>query len=410
MAYEVSVAENIECLEVYAEEDLDQPRLDPMVVETQLKNQVRQQMKEMLETALEWERDEQVQAVRYERGVLGRQDYRNGYRARSLCTTLGTVDLRVPRGRKPLSFSVFEGYQRRWRELDALLLEAYLGGMSCRAVGARVAPLLGRRWSGATIAKLCDRLVEKLKEFKHQRLADEYVALVLDGMYVRIRQCGEKKRPVVAVIGVRADGRVDLLALRVCYSENSTEVEGLLRSVKDRGLQGVNLELVALDGDKGLESAVLAVYGNVRIQDCRFHRINRLHRNARGKKRARRMMQEASEAFREQDHRTQRRQLSQFCDRWREREPEAIARFEDRLDRCFEVSALPPHLRSRVSTTNLCEGLFRQIRARTDRIGAFETPRAVELFIYAIVCQKEWIQIPGRKTATPLLSNFTHSC
>jgi transposase-like protein len=409
MAYEVSVAENIEWLEVCAEEDLDQPRLDPMVVETQLKNQMRQQMKEMLETALEWERDEQVQALRYERGVIGRQDYRNGYRARSLSTTLGSVDLRVPRARKPLSFGVFEAYQRRWGELDGLLLEAYLGGMSCRAVGERLAPLLGRGWSGATIAKLSERLVQKLKEFKHQRLADHYVALVLDGMYLRIRQCGEKKRPVVAVLGVGAEGRVDLLALRVCYSENSTEVEGLLRSVKDRGLHGLNLQLVTLDGDKGLESAVLAVYGNVRIQDCRFHRLNRLHRNARGKKRARGMMQEASLAFKQPDRRAQRRQLRQFCDRWREKEPEAIARFEYRLERCFEVNALPPHLRSRLATTNLCEGLFRQIRQRTNRIGAFETPQAVELFVYAIVCQKTWIHIPGRRPAAPLLDPFTHS-
>ena len=410
MAYEVSVAENVEWMEVCDEGDFDQPRLDPSVVEEQLKLQVRHQLKGTLEMALEWERDEQINAVRYERGVLGRTDYRNGYRARDLSTTLGKVQLRVPRGRKPLSFSVFEAYQRRWKELDALFLEAFIGGMSCRQVGNRIGKLLGRRWSGATIAKLKAQIEGQLRTFKHQALDDVYVALILDGMYVRVRQCGQRKRPVVAVVGIRADGREDLLALRVCYSESSVEVEGLLRDVKERGVRGVDLDVVTIDGDKGLEAAVLAVYGNVRIQECTFHRINRLHQNADDKKRARRMMKEASEAFSRPSSRDRRNQLKKFSNRWRNKEPHAIACFEQRLERCFEADALPAHIRSKCTTTNRCEGLFRLIRDRINRIGAFETPQAVELFVYGIVCQKKWIQIPGRNPNRPLIGPFTHSC
>ena len=409
MAHEISVSENIELVEVCNEWDLDQACLDRRDVEEQLKNRVQQQIRETMEMALEWERDEQVKAVRYERGNTGRTDYRNGYRTRSLSTTLGTVDLRVPRGRKPLSFSVFEAYQRRWQELDAFFLEAFIGGMSCRQVGDRLGRLLGRRWSGATIAKLKAQITEQLKAFKHQDLDDVYVALIVDGMYVRIRQCGKKKRPVVAVIGIRADGREDLLAMRVCYSESSMEVAGLLRNVKERGVRGVNLEVVTIDGDKGLEAAVLEVYGNVRLQECIFHRINRLHENAEDKKRARRMMQEASKAFARPDPRQRRRELRAFIKRWRKLESYAITCFEKRLERCFEADALPRHLRSKCTTTNRCEGLFRQLRSRIGRIGAFENPQAVELFVYAIVCQKKWIQIPGRDPNSPLLRSFTHS-
>ena len=409
MAHEVNVAENIEWLEVYGSEEFDRPRQLPGMIEAQLKNQVRQQMKETLETALEWERDEHIQAVRYERGVLERRDYRNGYRFRSLSTTMGTVDLKVPRARMPMEFSVFESYQRRWQELDALLLEAHIGGMSCRKAGERLAVLLGRKWSGTTIAALKTRLIENLKQFKHQPLKDEYVGLILDGMYVGIRQCGQRKRPVIAVIGVRKDGSAELLAMRVCYSENSMEVAGLLRDVKERGVSGVNLELVTVDGDKGLTAAVHEVYGNVRVQDCIFHKINRLYRHAKGKKRAKRMMKEASKAFNHADTRKQRRELRGFCQRWRDKEQDAIANFENGLERCFEVNTLPPNIRSRCSTTSLCEGLFGQLRDRIKQIGAFETPLATELFIYAIVCQKTWIKIPGRKPGGPLLDAFTHS-
>jgi len=409
MAYEVNVAENVDWLEVYpGEEPFDRPRSDAQTVESWLKNKVRYELKQILENVLEWERDEQVQACRYERGAFDRCDYRNGYRHRELSTTMGTVALRVPRGRKPLSFSVFESYRRRWQELDLLLLEAHIGGMSCRQVGERIASHLGRKWSGSTIASLTERLVETLQSFRHQPLKDEYVALVLDGMYVGIKQCLERKRPVIAVIGVRADGACDLLALRVCYSENSTEVEGLLRTVKDRGVKGTTLQVVTIDGDKGLEAAVYAVYGNVRIQDCTFHRINRLHRNAKGKKRARTMMKEASAAFAEPSPRQQRKALKGFCEKWKGKEPKAIECFQRDLYRSFEAQCLPPPVRKKCTTSGLCEGLFRQLRTRIRSIGHFETPTAAELYIFAVVAQKKWIGIPGRDQAAPLLQPFTH--
>lgn len=407
MAYAVRIAENADEMEVYGGEDLDSPRIDPNMIGEWIRHKVKDEVKLLVEGTLEWERDQQIQALRYERGVIGRLDYRNGYRHRELSTTFGSMSLRVPRGRRALTFSVLDAYQRRWRDLDALLLEAHVGGMSCQAVGDRVAALLGRRWSASTIAQLKKKLVEQLNAFRSEPLKDEYVALIIDGMYVRIRQCGKAKRPIVMIIGVKADGKAELLALKVCYSENSVEVEGLLRNVKQRGVTGVNLNVVTLDGDKGLESAAYAVYGQVRIQDCTFHRINRLHQNAQSKRRARVMMKEASAALSLTNRRDQIKAVQQFCDQWRDREPKAIALFEKRIESCFEAHVLPLEARSKATTTSLCEGLFKQIRARTNKIGAFETPSAVELLLFAIVAQKTWISIPGRPSRSSLIP-FTH--
>ena len=404
MTVAVRVAENVDWLEVEAGDVFDRPKEAVGAIQEQLKNRVREELKRVLENILEAAADDQIGAIRYERGVLGRQDVRNGHRERWLSTSFGTMGLRVPRARKVrLRFTVFEAYRRRWRELDGLLLEAYIGGMSCRGVGERMASLLGSRWSATTIAKLVKELEASLQAFRRHPLRDEYEALIVDGMYVRLRQCGKQKRPVVAVLGIKADGTIELLGLRVCYSENSVEVEGILRDLKERGLTGCRLKMVTIDGDKGLEAAVSAVYGTVRIQDCVFHKINRLYQNAEGKKRGRQMMTEASQAFAKGDVRKQRKTLRKFCDKWRSEELRAIQCFEHRLERCFEVHQLPPALRSKASTTNLCEGLFKQIRARTNKVGAFESPMAVELFVFAIVCQKTWINIPGRLPAGPLI-------
>jgi transposase-like protein len=410
MAYGVRLAENTEYFEVHNEEGIDRPRIDPHLVQTQIKLELRHHLKVMIEEIAEAEADEQIGAVRYERGVICRADYRNGYRQRMLGTSLGSVEVRVPRARKTeLTFSVFTKYRRRWEEVDELLVEAHIGGLSCRAAGERIAGLIGCSVSGGTIAKLKKALEEKLRSFKHAELKDEYKAIIIDGMFVRIKQCGRQKRPLIVAIGIKKNGEEDLLGMKVCYSENSVEVEGLLRSIKERGVKGVNLDVVTIDGDKGLENAVCTVYGNVRIQSCTFHKINRLHQNAQSKKRGRVMMQEAAKAFSEDDPRKKRQSLLKFCDKWRKEEPGAIELFEKNLNRCFEADCLPKEIRSKATTTGHCENFFKQLRARINQIGAFENPLSVETYVYGIVCQKKWVNIPGRTIGDPLLSECTHS-
>jgi transposase-like protein len=120
------------------------------------------------------------------------------------------------------------------------------------------------------------------------------------------------------------------------------------------------------------------------------------------------MMKEASAAFECTNSRKQRQALRSFCEKWREKEPKAIRCFEHDLHRSLEAQGLPMPARSKATTSGLCEGLFKQIRARIKNMGSFETPRAVELYTFAIVSQKKWIGVPGRDQAAPLPDPFTH--
>lgn len=409
MVYGVNVIENADRFEVYNDKTFDSQRIDPYRIQAHIKNELRYKLKLMLEEIVEAEADDQIGALRYERGMVGRSDYRNGHRIRSLGTSMGTVEIRVPRARnKNLSFSVFERYKRRWQELDQLLLEVHIGGLSCRDAGERIAKLMGCSVSGTTIAGLKKALEDKLRKFKNAPLEDVYKAIILDGMFVRIKQCGKQKRPLVAVIGIKENGDQDIIGMRICNSENSTEVEGVLRNIKERGVSGFNLDVVTIDGDRGLEAAVCSVYGNVRIQSCTWHKINRLHKNAKSKSRGRAMMKQSSVVFAEEDMRKKKALLIKFCDKWRSKEPEAIRLFEHNIHRCFEINVLSKHLRKKASTSGRCEGLFKQLRKRIRQIGAFEKPLSVELYVYGIICQKKWLNIPGRAIGDPLLSQSTH--
>jgi len=408
MAYEINVAENAEVFEVYNTKVFDQAPIDPQQMQALLKAELNHRVQTMLNQLLIREVDDQLLARRYERQD-GRRDYRNGYYLRGLATSFGQFELCVPRARQArLYFKTFEAYRRRWREVDQVFLEAFIGGMSSRQVADRLAGVMGTSASAPTVTGLMQAVDAEIRDYRMRTLKDNYIGLIMDGMYIRIKACGERKRPVVVIIGLKPDGTYDLLAFRVCYSESSTEVEGLLRDLKRRGLYGRNLATITLDGDKGLESAVLAVYPYVRIQACVFHKINLLHRHATSKKRGKQMMQEASAAFACPSLRDKQHALTAFAARWKHREPYAIEQFNKRLDKCFEVYALPENLRSKASTTNACETFFSQLRQRLGRIGAFQYPRSFDRFIFAIVKRKKWLSLPEDIPDQPLLK-ITHN-
>ena len=175
MAYGVNIVENADRFEVYNDKTFDSPRIDPYQIQENIKNELRYKLKSMLEEIMEAEADEQIGALRYERGTTDRSDYRNGHRKRSIGTSMGTVEIKVPRARhNNLSFSVFEKYKRRWKELDQLLLEVHIGGLSCRDASGRIAKLMGCSVSGTTIAGLKKGLEDKLRKFKNAPLEDVY--------------------------------------------------------------------------------------------------------------------------------------------------------------------------------------------------------------------------------------------
>ena len=176
MPHEVRIAENSDWFEVETWGGLDAPRVDPNLAQRHIKQKMKTYLEALLQEQLNWEAEEQLCAARFERSVPGRRDYRNGYYTRDVGTTLGTIRLRVPRARHlGLNFSLFEAYKRRWRDVDALLLEAYIGGMSATRVAGRLAPLLGIDCSRATVAGLKKHLEETLRSYRSAPLEDKYV-------------------------------------------------------------------------------------------------------------------------------------------------------------------------------------------------------------------------------------------
>jgi len=122
--------------------------------EEELGEQVRSEVKRLLEEALEAERTDWLGVVRYVRDEAERRDYRNGYYHRDLGTRLGLLRrLRVPRTRRGCRSQLLPRYERRQESVHALVCEAFLRGVSTRQGGEVLEPVLGESYSPQTVSR-----------------------------------------------------------------------------------------------------------------------------------------------------------------------------------------------------------------------------------------------------------------
>jgi putative transposase len=145
---------------------------------------------------------------RYERRSGKRRDYRNGYYERDFVIRFGTLRLRVARTReKSFLPRGIERFQRRAEEVSLLIREAFLRGLSTRAVGRVVATLTGEVVSATTVSQLTRDLDGAVRAFHEARLSDDYAYLFLDGVSLRVRRpAGRERVQMLVAYGVRRDG------------------------------------------------------------------------------------------------------------------------------------------------------------------------------------------------------------
>jgi transposase-like protein len=240
----------------------------------------------MLHEALEAEVDEYVRRHRDARDDQGRaQVVRNGKaRARTLVTGSGTLEVRAPRvndrrvdadgERQRFTSQILPSYMRRAPKVTEVLPILYLRGLSTGDFQAALPVLLGEDATGlspTTITRLTASWEAEYHAWRQRDLHDaDYVYVWVDGVHFRVR-LEEDRLCTLVMIGVRADGTKDLIAVEDGYRESTDSWATVLRDLKRRGLRA---PVVAVgDSALGFWAAVGAVWPETREQRCWVHRL-----------------------------------------------------------------------------------------------------------------------------------------
>ena len=241
---------------------------------------LREGARRMLATALRAEVDEYIAAHADERDAAGKAlVVRNGLaRARQVTTAAGQLEVRAPRvndRRENMRFSsaILPPWARRSPKVAEVLPVLYLRGISTNDFVPALAEFFGSEagLSASTIQRLTREWSQDLKAFSQRDLSKvDYVYLWADGVHFNIR-LEEDRLCCLVLIGVRADGRKELVAVGDGFRESEDSWAEVLRDLKRRGMRAPALAIG--DGALGFWGALRDIFPETKEQRCWVHKI-----------------------------------------------------------------------------------------------------------------------------------------
>src|SRR3954463_15204255 len=230
-------------------------QIDEARIRDHLGELVRGTVEETLNAMLDAEADQLCGAGRYERSQA-RQDTRAGSYERTLQTSAGEVNLKVPKlRRQTFETAIIDRYRRRESSVEEALIEMYLAGVSVRRVEDITEALWGTRVSPSTVSEPNQKIYARIRARRERPIEKEQPYVYLDGVWLN-REFGGEVRPVAVLvaIGVNADGFREILGVMEGAKEDTQSWLAFLRHLKERGLAGVRL--VISDKCPGLVEAL----------------------------------------------------------------------------------------------------------------------------------------------------------
>jgi transposase-like protein len=333
-------------------------------------------------------------------------DRRNGHYKRHLLTTLGDIELCVPRTRRFSPTGVIRAYARREAEIDSIILAGFVLGLSTRKVGETLLAMLGQKVSASTVSKVAKTLDQAVAAFHRRPLKNQYTALMLDGVVLaRKTGAGALKRPVLVALGIRPDGRKEVIDFRLAGSESAVEWERFLTDLFNRGLTGERcLDMICIDGGAGLIAALPTVFPGIPIQRCWAHKMRNILDKIKKADRdaAKRALHKVMNADNIAEARSAGRR---FKDNFEAAYPAAVACLRNDLDElltCFRYKSADK--RRAVRTTNAIERRFREVRRRTRPMGTFQDRTSMDRILFAVFTHENKSQ--GVSSPFPMTQNI----
>jgi transposase-like protein len=337
----------------------------------------REGARRMLAVALKAEADAYVDALVDQVDEVGhRLVVRNGHHEpRSVLTAAGAVEVRAPRvndkrideasgERKRFASAILPAWCRRSPKISDVLPLLYLHGLSGGDFVPALEQFLGTSagLSASTVTRLCEQWQDEQRAFARRDLSGvDYVYCWADGIHVSVR-LEEHKLCLLVLIGVRADGSKELIALADGYRESVESWADLLRDAKRRGMRAPVLAVG--DGALGFWGALREVFGNTREQRCWFHKsanvLAALPKSAHpAAKKA------LAEVWGAEDKTHALAAVKQFQELFGAKFPKAVAKITDDLDQLLAFYDYPAEHWVHLRTTNPIESTFATVRHRT---------------------------------------------
>lgn len=350
---------------------------------------IQQLIKTGLERGLQAELTEHVG---YEKGDPEARLYdnsRNGSFPKTVGTTVGEIELAIPRDRNG-SFTprLVPTGSRRLSQLDEMIISLYAGGMTIRDIEHHLVSTLGVDLSHETISNITEEIADEVLAWQSRPLEAFYPVIYMDALVIKVRDGGHVRNKAAHIaVGVDMDGIKHVLGIWIQANEGAKFWAGVCAELANRGVRDVLI--VCVDGLTGFPEAIEATWPESMVQTCVVHLIRGAMRFvAYGQRKA--VAAALKPIYQAPSADAALAALDAFkASELGRANPRSAQVFEDAWERFTPFLAFPPELRKVIYTTNAIESLNYQLRKIIKNRGHFPNDQAAVKLLWLAICDIE---------------------
>ncbi len=338
-------------------------------------------IKDAIEKMMEAEIEEYIGRKKYERTDTDEPEYRNGYRKKTVKSSVGEFDVNIPRDRqsgfKPI---IIENYQSTCGEFDKKIIGMYAKGMTVRDIQAQIREVYGVEVSPDFISMVTDKVMTNVADWQNRLLDKVYPIVYMDAMHFKVRDDGRVvNRAAYICLGINKEGMKDILGIWIGESEGAKFWLGVCNELKVRGVQDILLACV--DGLKGFPEAIKSVFPDAEIQTCIIHQIRNSIKYVASKDK-KEFMKDLKPVYKAASEEIGFQNLELLESKWGKKYSIIIKSWHDNWENLSTFFKYPPEIRKIIYTTNTLEGFNRQLRKVTKTKSVFPNDEALKKSLY----------------------------
>ncbi|MBO5485226.1 MAG: IS256 family transposase [Lachnospiraceae bacterium] len=345
-----------------------------------------------IEGILESELDDEFGYEPYDVKNKSTDNSRNGHSKKTLRTSMGKVEIDVPRDRNgDFEPKILPKNQTSIsQDMENKIISMYANGMSTSDIEDHIRDIYGLEISDTTVSRITDKVLPVAKEWQQRSLESIYAIVFLDAIHYHVRSEGQIiKKAVYISIGVDMDGRKDVLGMWVGENESAKFWAGVLNSLRNRGVE--DILIACTDNLTGFSQAIEAVFPKTDIQNCIIHQLRNSSKYV-SYKNLKALMSDLKKVYTAVDEKSALDALEAFAAVWDSKYPRISKFWYENWPNLSTYFKFPQELRKLIYTTNTIEGFNRQLKKVTKAKSVFPTDDSLFKMLYLAMkdVTKKW--------------------
>lgn len=342
-----------------------------------------------IQTMLEQEINEQIKAK--EEADPEYNDSRNGFKDKTLRSSMGEIPIRVPQDRNSdFEPRVVPKYQRDISQIEGKIIAMYARGMSTRQISDQIKDIYGFEVSEGLVTEITNQLLPEIEAWQKRPLSGVYPIVFIDAVVFNVRENNViRKQAAYIILGISEEGHKEVLSITIGEAESAKLWLSVLNELKNRGLK--DIFVLCADGLSGIKEAIAAAYPMAEYQRCIVHVVrNTLRYVADKDKKA--FAKDLKTIYHAPDEEQGYARMQAVAEVWEKKYPGCMRRWADNWDVISPMFKFSAVVRKVIYTTNAIESLNSGYRRLNRARSVFPSGTALlkALYLATFELTKKW--------------------